>query len=161
MPSSVRSDKPLPGARHDPQRLVDTCVAYVKRSGFSDVTTYQLADAYIEPAMFASAIAPATGSQAAVADLNWKSGSDPALLAIAWNPFRSRFENGVLYRGSGLWEPDPSFTENGLTFFVNPSIVLKPPAGRGFGAGADPADPGSRRRTGSTFQAGACAEPTG
>jgi hypothetical protein len=112
-----------------PERFIKTYREAVMRSGLSAEVADVSSKLWIEPGVFASAIASAPGSHAGVADLNWKSGSDPDLMAIAYNPFRSRFESGTVRKDAQIWTTDSSWAEEGLYFIASHSMIQRPPAG--------------------------------
>lgn len=112
-----------------PERFIQTFKDVMTRSGFPGEVADSGAKLLIMPGLFASAIAPAPGSHLAVADLNWESGSDPDLMAIAYNPFRSCFESGVIRENAQVWTTDHSFAREGLYFIASHSMIQRPPAG--------------------------------
>jgi hypothetical protein len=114
------------GASMTAERVVEMLGDQLRAQGMAEPEI----DARIQQfqtALFKAVIAPR--SHAALADLNWNSGSDPSRLAVAYNPFTLRFDSGVVQVNAQRWRTDDSLPTEGLQFSADAGLLLRTPKG--------------------------------
>lgn len=115
-----------PGAPLTADRVLEMLGDHLRAQGVA-APEVEAQTRQVQTALFQTVIAPR--SHAALADLNWNSGSDPSRLAVAYNPFTSRFESGVVQVNAQRWRTDDSLPTKGLQFSAEAGLLLRTPTG--------------------------------